>query len=101
MADTDRIALDVMGGDRGPAEIVAGAVEAARDEGVQVTLVGPPGAIEAALRDHGGRPEGVDVVEANETIANDESAIAAVRSKKESSLVRGVELVKQGLAGGF
>lgn len=90
-----------MGGDRGPDEIVAGAVEAARDEGVQVTLVGPPDAIEAALRAHGGRPDGLEIVEATETIANDESAIAAVRGKKESSLVRGIELVRQGLAGGF
>ncbi len=71
-----RVAVDAMGGDRAPQEIVAGALEAAR-HGVTAVLVGPPGL------DTGG----LELIEASEAIAMDEKPADAVRGKPDSSLV--------------
>jgi phosphate acyltransferase len=93
---TPVIALDAMGGDRAPAEIVAGGVRAAAELDVEILLVGVPDAIAAHLP--GGRlPDRVSVLEASEVIAMDEPA-AAVRTKKDSSLVQGARAVRDGRA---
>jgi glycerol-3-phosphate acyltransferase PlsX len=76
-----------MGGDRAPAEIVAGAIQAA-EAGVAVVLVGDPD----RLGDTGGLP----VIAARETIEMDEDPGRAVRTKKDSSLVRAAEAVRDG-----
>jgi len=83
------VALDAMGGDKAPAEIVAGARRAA-DDGVPVVLVGPPELI--------GDPLGLDVVACTEVIGMAEDPAAGVRRKKDSSLVRSAELVRDGAA---
>jgi len=95
------IALDAMGGDHAPQEIVAGAVLAARELGVQVALVGLPALVEAELAKHGPRPEGIRLVAASEVIAMDEHPAQAARHKKDSSIVVGLKLVKQGEAAAF
>src|SRR3989304_675348 len=95
------IALDAMGGDNAPGEIVAGAMEAARDLGVRVALVGRPEAIVAELAKHGGRPEKLSVVPASEVIEMDEQPAKAARQKKNSSIVAGLRLVKRGEADAF
>jgi phosphate acyltransferase len=71
-----RVAVDAMGGDRGPAEIVAGAVDAASDT-VQPVIVGP----------HGLDTQGLELIEAPDVIAMDEKPTDAVRAKPNSSLV--------------
>jgi len=78
-----------MGGDKAPGEVVAGA-RAAADAGVPVVLVGPP--------DQVGDTAGLDLVACTEVIAMDEDAGQAVRRKKDSSLVRAAELVRDGAA---
>lgn len=83
------VAVDAMGGDKAPEEIVAGARQAA-DEGVDVVLVGPPELI--------GDPAGLPVVACTEVIEMHEDAGQAVRRKKDSSLVRSAELVRDGKA---
>ncbi len=83
------VAVDAMGGDKAPGEIVAGARRAA-DEGVEVVLVGPPELI--------GDPLGLPVVACTEVIEMHEDAGQAVRRKKDSSLVRSAELVRDGKA---
>jgi glycerol-3-phosphate acyltransferase PlsX len=83
------IAVDAMGGDRAPDEIVAGALRAAADFDVPVVLVGRPDEI--------GDPGGLDVVSASQVIAMDADAGAA-RTLKDSSLVRSAELVRDGRA---
>jgi glycerol-3-phosphate acyltransferase PlsX len=83
------VAVDAMGGDRAPGEIVAGARRAA-DEGIGVVLVGPP--------DQVGDPLGLELVACTEVIAMDEDPAGAVRRKKDSSLVRAAELVRDGRA---
>ncbi|CAN5156476.1 phosphate acyltransferase PlsX [soil metagenome] len=82
-----RVAVDAMGGDRGPEEIVAGALAAASEEIVPI-LVGPKG-----LETHG-----LDLVEAHDVIAMDEKPAEAVRGKPASSLVVACRLVGEGAA---
>jgi glycerol-3-phosphate acyltransferase PlsX len=96
-----KIALDVMGGDRGPAEAVAGAVMASREDGAEVLLVGRRAAIDAELAKHGGATTGVEVVDAADVIEMGEQPAPAVRAKPDSSLVVGVDLVRSGRAAGF
>ncbi|MCH7835848.1 MAG: phosphate acyltransferase PlsX [Chloroflexi bacterium] len=101
MADTPLIALDAMGGDNAPAEIVAGGVRAARELGLRLALVGRPEEVVAELAKHGAKPDTVTVVPASEVIAMDEQPAQAARHKKDSSLVVGMRMVKQGEAGAF
>jgi glycerol-3-phosphate acyltransferase PlsX len=91
------IAIDAMGGDRAPAEIVAGALKAVEACDVDVLLVGPAGALREHLPD-GGPPARVEVLDASEVIAMDEEPAAAVRTKKDSSIVRAAEAVRDGRA---
>ena len=86
------IAVDVMGGDRAPAEIVAGCVQAARELGIGVLLVGRPEALEGL--DTGG----LEVLAASEVVEMAEDPGKAVRTKKDSSLVRAAEAVRDGRA---
>jgi phosphate acyltransferase len=80
-----RIAVDAMGGDRAPAEVVAGALEAASPL-ITPVLVGPAGL----------DTNGLELVEAPTTIAMDEKPSEAVRAKRDSSLVVGCRLVREG-----
>ncbi len=83
------VAIDAMGGDKAPSEIVAGARQA-MEAGLPVVLVGQPDAI--------GDAGDIPVVEATEVIAMDEEPGKAVRTKKDSSLARAMELVRDGAA---
>src|SRR3972149_2536845 len=73
------IALDAMGGDFAPPEIVKGAVMAARDLGVRVALVGRPEPIVVELAKHGPKPETVSVVPASEALEMGEKPAPAGR----------------------
>jgi phosphate acyltransferase len=83
------IAVDAMGGDRAPDEIVAGARRAADELGVAVVVVGPEGSFD---------PLGLEVWPASEVIAMDEDPAQGVRRKKDSTLVRAAEAVRDGRA---
>lgn len=83
------IALDAMGGDRAPDEIIAGARLAQEESGIEVLLVGPPERLEGA---------GFPVLPASEVIEMHEDAGRGVRTKKDSSLVRAAEAVRDGTA---
>ena len=84
------VAVDAMGGDHAPAEIVAGAARASEELGVPVVLVGPPEQI--------GDPLGLDVVPCTEVIGMHEEGARAVRRKKDSSVVVAAEAVRDGTA---
>lgn len=94
-----KIALDAMGGDFAPQEVVKGAIEAVREFDLEVVLVGQ----EERIREYLPRGEtpGLSVHHAREVIAMDEAPAMAVRSKKDSSLVAGLELVKRGKCQAF
>ncbi len=90
-----RVALDVMGGDFAPQVTIEGAVMAAKAyPDVQVVLVGPKERIEAELTKH---PQNVrfEIVHASEVIEMDEHPANAVKAKKDSSMVVGMQLVKE------
>lgn len=91
------VAIDAMGGDHAPKEIVAGALLAVKETDAEVVLVGQFQAVEPFLP-KGNLPTGVAFVEAEEEIEMGEDPIAAVRSKKKSSLVVAMNLVKEGKA---
>lgn len=97
---TARIAVDAMGGDNAPQEIVAGALMAAGGLGVELTIVGRADAIRAEME---GTTEilGLRIVEAAAVIEMDESPTEAVRSKPDSSINVGLRLVKNGDADAF
>ena len=84
------IAVDAMGGDRAPREIVAGALQAHDEFGIPVVLVGRPDEI--------GDPGPLDVIEASEVIPMDADPGGSVRRMKDSSLVRAAEAVRDGKA---
>ncbi|WP_218915069.1 phosphate acyltransferase PlsX [Desulfurivibrio alkaliphilus] len=94
-----RIALDAMGGDRGPEEMVAGAVLAARQDEISVTLLGDEVRIRAAMAafdlpsEVAGR---LEVVATTQVVAMDESPFEAIRRKKDSSIMRAFALHKEG-----
>ncbi|WP_207708970.1 phosphate acyltransferase PlsX [Heliomicrobium undosum] len=94
-----RIALDAMGGDHAPGEIVKGAIEAAEELDLQILLVGRPDAIEPLLAEASASARSrLDIVAASEVIAMDESPATALRKKKDASIVVATRLVKEGRA---
>jgi glycerol-3-phosphate acyltransferase PlsX len=95
-----RIAVDAMGGDRAPGEIVAGALRAVSQLGVRIVLVGRDEDVRAHLPG-GSPPDGVEIVDAREVVAMDEEPAAAARRKKDSSIVRCAQTVRDGLADGM
>lgn len=95
-----RIAVDAMGGDYAPQEIVKGAVEAALrlPQVSKVFLVGDAEAVGRELKKHSGVPDKLEVRHASEAVGMDELPAQAVRRKKDSSIGRAVDLVKDGEA---
>ncbi len=90
-----RIALDVMGSDRGPAEMVAGAIMAIREADIQVTLLGDESQILPVLKQEDVSSE-IEVVHTTQVVTMDDSPIDAVRRKKDSSVVVSFDLLKKG-----
>jgi glycerol-3-phosphate acyltransferase PlsX len=88
------IALDAMGGDNAPDEIVAGAVHAVRHLGLQVVLVGAPRVLYEALARHDATAE-IPIVRAEEALAMDEGALASLR-RPRSSIAVACHLVRRG-----
>src|SRR5208337_2779684 len=96
------IALDAMGSDRRPKPEIEGAIQAARQYGVRVLLVGPETMLRAELAKHSaaaGLP--LEIVHASEVIDMDDKAVQAVRAKRDSSMRVGLRLVRDGNAAGF
>jgi phosphate acyltransferase len=92
-----RIAVDAMGGDRAPGEIVAGALAAVEQVGVEVLLVGIEDAIRAELPG-GAPPAGVEILGCSQVIEMKDEPGVSVRTKKDASVVRAAEAVRDGNA---
>ena len=93
------VALDAMGGDHAPAAIVAGALLARKELGIEVALVGDRQIVEAELTRDGPAPSGIELVHASEAVGMDEHPAQAVRSKRDASINVAMDLVKRGVAG--
>ncbi|MBP3755324.1 MAG: phosphate acyltransferase PlsX [Lachnospiraceae bacterium] len=97
MADQVNIAVDAMGGDNAPAEIVKGAVlSLEKAKNLKVTLVGREDDVRAELSKYTYDPDRIEVIHASEVIEMAEPPVMAVRNKKDSSLVKCMYLVKEG-----
>ena len=91
------IAIDAMGGDHAPGAIVEGAVQAVEQLGCRVLLVGDETAIRAVLP-HGELPDGFEIQHTSEVIEMHDEPGAGVRKKKDASVVRTAEAVRDGRA---
>ena len=96
------VCLDAMGGDNAPGEIVKGAVDAVNEsKKVKVTLVGQEAAIKNELSKYTYDEGQIEIVNAEEVIDPNEPPVLAIRKKKDSSIVKGLELVKEGKCDAF
>ncbi len=102
MQDIIRVAVDAMGGDNAPAEIVKGAVDAAamRND-IKILLVGQEDAVREELNKYSWSKEQIEVVNADEVIETAEPPVQAIRKKKNSSIVVGMNMVKHMEADAF
>lgn len=97
-----RVAVDAMGGDYAPGEIIAGAVDAVKEnKEIQVLLVGQEQAVKEGLSAFTYDKDRIQVVSATEVIATEEPPVNAIRKKKDSSIVVGMNLVKKKEADAF
>ena len=95
MSETVRVVVDAMGGDNAPGEIVKGAVEAVQAENdIKVFLVGRQDAVNAELEKYTYDKGKIEVVHAEEVIEMAEPPVNAIRKKKQSSLVIGMNMIK-------
>ena len=97
-----KIVVDAMGGDNAPAAQVQGAIEAVNErKDIQVILVGKEDVIKNELTKYKYNSEQISVVHAGEVIETSEPPVNAIRRKKDSSIVVGMNLIKNGEADGF
>jgi glycerol-3-phosphate acyltransferase PlsX len=94
-----RVALDAMGGDYAPAVTIEGAIETVNDfEGIDVILVGDENSIKRELDSKRYLPNRISIKHASQVVGMDEAPAAAIRKKRDSSIGRAIELVKNGEA---
>lgn len=102
MAEFVCVAVDAMGGDNAPVEIIKGAVEAANaDKRIKVYLVGQKESVERELAKYTYQAEQIELVDASEVIDTAEPPVMAIRKKKDSSIVRALNLVRDGTCDAF
>ena len=96
------VAVDAMGGDNAPVEIVKGAIEAVKEsKSVKVFLVGQEDVIKAELAKYTYDEDQIEVVHASEVIETGEPPVMAIRKKKDSSIVKAMYMVKDGTCDAF
>ena len=102
MSEITRVALDAMGGDNAPREMVKGAVEAVRKrKDIKVLLTGMEDVIRKELSAYTYPEEQIEIVNATEDIETAEPPVKAIRGKKDSSIVVAMKMVKKGEADAF
>ena len=93
-----RIAVDAMGGDNAPAEIVAGAIDASKHSNISIQLVGIPGLLEPELAKYSFDDKSLQVIPAENHITENEHPAVAMRQKPKSSIIVSTSLIKRGVA---
>lgn len=96
-----KIVLDCMGGDFGPGPNIEAAVQIARERGYEIVLIGKQDLLRPLLVQHNTANLHLPIVHAAEVIEMDEHPAQAVKAKKDSSIVRGIQMVKNGDADAF
>lgn len=91
-----KIAIDAFGGDNAPLEIVKGAITAVNlVDDVEIVLVGDEEKIKSILNEYGYKGDKIEIIHSTEVITNDETPTIAIRTKKNSSIVVGLNALKQ------
>ncbi len=102
MQEMIRVAVDAMGGDYAPAEMVKGVIDAVTlRQDIKVYLVGRKDAVEKELKKHSYSGSQIEVIHAEEVIETAEPPVMAIRKKKQSSIVMGMNMVKEKKADAF
>ena len=102
MQERVKVVVDAMGGDNAPAEIVKGAVEAVNErKDIRVFLTGRKPVVDAQLQNYTYDKDQIEVVDAQEVIETAEPPVVAIRKKKNSSIVVGLNMVKKKEADAF
>jgi glycerol-3-phosphate acyltransferase PlsX len=96
-----KIAVDSMGSDNAPYSEVEGSVEAAKEYGVSIVLVGKEDVIAPVLQKAGGRGLPIEIQNASQVIAMDESPVQALRRKKDSSIRVAAKMIREKIASGL
>ena len=95
------VAVDAMGGDNAPYEIIKGSIEAAKEFNINIVLVGQEEVIKENLKRFRYDESSISILNASEVIGTDEVPTTAIRRKKDSSMVVGLKYVKDGNADAF
>ena len=90
-----KIIVDGMGGDHAPREIVRGSVKAVLDYNIDITLIGDRKCLEAELQKQNAPMDRFHLISASQVITMEDSPVAAIRKKSDSSIVKGLELVRE------
>ena len=102
MQEMIRVAVDAMGGDYAPAEMVKGAINAVTlRQDIKVYLIGRQDAVKKELEKHSYNGKQIEVIHAEEVIETAEPPVMAIRKKKQSSIVVGLNMVKEKKADAF
>ena len=96
-----KILIDGMGGDYAPEEIVKGTVLAANEINEDVAIIGDKKIINKLLAKNHWKGNNIEVINATEVISNDESPAMAIKKKKDSTIVKGMNLLKEGKVDAF
>lgn len=96
-----KIIVDTMGGDRGPIEIIKGALDAIDEYGIDVILVGDQILLESELKKTSYPKDKVEIIDAKDVITNEDDPSMAIRRKKDSSMIVGAKALVEGLGDGF
>lgn len=96
-----KIIVDAMGGDKGLAEVVKGTIDAVKDYGVEVIIVGKEDIIENELKNYDYPKNKIETINAEDIILNEDDPAIAIRRKKDSSMVVGLKALADGMGDGF
>ncbi|MDP2938234.1 MAG: phosphate acyltransferase PlsX [Candidatus Omnitrophota bacterium] len=96
-----KIIVDAMGGDHAPRVVIEGAIAAAKEYNIQINLVGDEEKVKSLLGKFGYKGDDISVYPASEVIGMSEPAATSVRKKRNSSIVVGLSLVKEGRGDAF
>ncbi len=102
MSEKTKVVLDAMGGDHSPGEMVLGGVNAVKEkDNLFVYIVGPSDRIQAELDKYEYPKDQIEIVHASDEITCHDAPVQAIRGKKDSSMVVGLRMVREGKADGF
>lgn len=96
-----KIAVDGMGGDNAPGEIIKGCIDAINEFDLEIFLTGQKEKLEEVLKEQNFDNNKLHIVHASEIITNEDKPVKAVRKKKDSSMIVGLNLLKQGEVDAF